>query len=210
VFLARSNKPIAIGRLQRHAMDFVYAKGNRPVPTRESHRQESGDHWRGPRGVLSCAGELTKRGHSVTLFEKRDLAGGLSTYGIIGLREPAEVARAEVAMIERLGVKLETGKELGADFTIGRTCKTQLWRCVSQCGSGCNARPWAFPAKSTSLMGWKYIEQKQAGCNPTSFIGRNVVVIGAGNTAIDCATIAQAPGRQPSHDGSIGPPRKKR
>ena len=49
----------------------------------------------GPAG-LSCAGELARRGHSVTVFEKRELAGGLSTYGIIAIREPVETAHAEV------------------------------------------------------------------------------------------------------------------
>ena len=53
----------------------------------------------GPAG-LSCAGELAKRGHAVTVFEKRELPGGLSTYGIIALREPIEVAMEETRMIE--------------------------------------------------------------------------------------------------------------
>src|SRR6266567_7769332 len=114
--LGAEHKPIAIGRLQRHAMDFVYDNRIEMFQPAKSTRHKVAIIGAGPAG-LSCAGELAKRGHSVTLFEKRDLAGGLSTYGIISLREPIEVALAEVAMLEKLGVKLESGKELGVDIT---------------------------------------------------------------------------------------------
>lgn len=67
----------------------------------------------GPAG-LSCAGELAKRGHAVTVYEKRDLGGGLSTYGIIALREPVGVALAEVEMIRNLGVRLGQAWNSGA------------------------------------------------------------------------------------------------
>jgi dihydropyrimidine dehydrogenase (NAD+) subunit PreT len=115
--LGAEHKPIAIGRLQRHAMDFVYKNGIELFQPAQSTGRKVAIVGAGPAG-LSCAGELAKCGHSVTLFEKRDLAGGLSTYGIIGLREPIEIALAEVAMIERLGVKLESGQELGANITL--------------------------------------------------------------------------------------------
>src|SRR5947209_8186558 len=70
----------------------------------------------GPAG-LSCAGELARRGHEVTIFDRRELPGGLSTYGIIALREPVDVALAEAAMIARLGVKIQGGVEIPRDIT---------------------------------------------------------------------------------------------
>src|SRR5467141_1257102 len=96
-------------------MDFVYAKGTDLLQRGKATGKKVAIIGAGPAG-LSCAGELAKRGHSVTLFEKRDFAGGLSTYGIIGLREPVDVALAEVEMIRRLGVVVESGKELGANL----------------------------------------------------------------------------------------------
>jgi len=185
--LGTEHKPIAIGRLQRHAMDFVYAKGTDLFQPGEATGKKVAIIGAGPAG-LSCAGELAKRGHSVTLFEKRDLAGGLSTYGIIGLREPAEVARAEVAMVERLGVKLETGKELGTDFTMA---DLQANFGAVFLGVGLGATPGlGIPGEEYIIDGLEYIEQSKLDA-PNLVIGRNVVVIGAGNTAIDCATIAK-------------------
>jgi dihydropyrimidine dehydrogenase (NAD+) subunit PreT len=141
----------------------------------------------GPAG-LSCAGELAKRGHRVTVFEKRDLGGGLSTYGIIALREPVEVALAEVAMIERLGVKVEGGTELGASLALA---DLQANFGAVFLGVGLGPTPGlGIPGEEHIIDGLEYIERSKLD-TPNLVIGRNVVVVGAGNTAIDCATIAK-------------------
>src|SRR5271167_2022019 len=105
--LRSEHKPIAIGRLQRHAMDYAYRSSALLFQPAKSTGKKVAVIGAGPAG-LSCAGELAKRGH----------AGGLSTYGIIGLREPIDVALAEVAMLTKLGMKLETGKELGTNLSL--------------------------------------------------------------------------------------------
>jgi glutamate synthase (NADPH/NADH) small chain len=185
--LGAEHKPIAIGRLQRHAMDFVYAKGIDLFRPGKATGKKVAVIGAGPAG-LSCAGELAKRGHSVTLLEKRELAGGLSTYGIIALREPFEVALTEVALVERLGVKLETGKELGTDFTLA---DLQANFGAVFLGVGLGATPdLGIPGEEHVIDGLQYIEQSKLDA-PNLVIGRNVAVIGAGNTAIDCATIAK-------------------
>ena len=185
--LGAEHKPIAIGRLQRHAMDFVYDNRIELFDPAKSTGQKVAIVGAGPAG-LSCAGELAKRGHSVTLFEKRDLAGGLSTYGIIGLREPIEIALAEVAMIEKLGVKLESGKELGVDITFP---ELQANFDAVFLGVGLGATPsLGIPGEDHIIDGLEYIEQSKLAAR-NLVVGRNVVVVGAGNTAIDCATIAK-------------------
>src|ERR1700678_3734443 len=73
--LGAEHKPIAIGRLQRHAMDFVAGNETALIRTAKATGHEVAVVGAGPAG-LSCAGELAKRGHGVTLFERRDLAGG--------------------------------------------------------------------------------------------------------------------------------------
>src|SRR6266700_6995298 len=185
--LGAEHKPIAIGRLQRHAMDFVYGKGIDLFQPAKSTRHKVAIIGAGPAG-LSCSGELAKRGHSVTLFEKRDLAGGLSTYGIISLREPIEVALAEVAMLEKLGVKLKSGKELGVDITFAEL-QTNFEAVFL--GVGLGATPaLGIPGEDHIIDGLEYIEQSKLAARNLA-VGRNVVVVGAGNTAIDCATIAK-------------------
>ena len=83
-------------------------RAERPIGCR--HRVRSGGTF--------LRGELALAGHAVTIFEKRALPGGLSTYGIITLREPAEVAVEEARMIERLGVTIKTGREFGKNVTL--------------------------------------------------------------------------------------------
>ena len=185
--LGAEHKPIAIGRLQRHAMDFVYNNRIELFQPASSTGQKVAIIGAGPAG-LSCAGELAKRGHSVTLFEKRNLAGGLSTYGIIGLREPIEIALAEVAMIEKLGVKLESGKELGVHITFA---ELQANFDALFLGVGLGATPaLGIPGEGHIIDGLDYIEQSKLAAR-NLVVGQNVVVVGAGNTAIDCATIAK-------------------
>jgi dihydropyrimidine dehydrogenase (NAD+) subunit PreT len=185
--LGAEHKPIAIGRLQRFAMDFAYGKGMDLFQPAKATGKKVAVIGAGPAG-LSCAGELAKRGHSVTLFEKRDLAGGLSTYGIIGLREPLEVALAEVAMLTKLGIKIETGKELGSNLTLA-DLQGNFGAAFLSVGLGITTTL-GIPGEEHILDGLEYIEQSKLDTNGL-VVGRNVVVIGAGNTAIDCATIAK-------------------
>jgi glutamate synthase (NADPH/NADH) small chain len=185
--LGADHKSISIGRLQRHAMDFVYGKAVQLFPVVAPTQKSIAVIGAGPAG-LSCAGELAKLGHSVTLFERRDLAGGLSTYGIIGLREPVEVALSEVAMIQQLGVKLQTGKEVGTDLHLA-DLQSSFQAIFLSVGLG-NTTRLSIPGEEHILDGLEYIEQSKLEVHKLT-VGRNVVVIGAGNTAIDCATIAK-------------------
>jgi dihydropyrimidine dehydrogenase (NAD+) subunit PreT len=189
--LGSEHKPIAIGRLQRYAMDHGQ-KGKSIFAQREIRPTSIAVIGGGPAG-LSCAGELARRGHQVTLFEKRDLAGGLSTYGIIGLREPIDVALAEVEMIRNLGVKLETGRELGTNLTMEELRRRFP---IIFLGVGLGATPQlGIGGEEFIIDGLEYIEQSKLNADGMA-VGRKVVVIGAGNTAIDCATIAKRLGAQ--------------
>jgi dihydropyrimidine dehydrogenase (NAD+) subunit PreT len=185
--LGAEHKPIAIGRLQRHAMDAISGRETSVVQKSAATGKKVAVIGAGPAG-LSCAGELAKRGHSVTLFEKRDLAGGLSTYGIIGLREPMDVAIAEAGMIAGLGVTVEKGRELGKNLTLA---ELQANFGAAFLGVGLGATPaLGIPGEEHILDGLEYIEGSKINVARLK-IGRSVVVIGAGNTAIDCATIAK-------------------
>ncbi len=185
--LGSEHKPIAIGRLQRHAMDYLQDKKIDIFHPANSTGKRVAVVGAGPAG-LSCAGELAKLGHSVTLYEKRELGGGLSTYGILVLREPIEVALTEVAMVRRLGVRIEVGKEIGIDPTVA-DLQENFHAVFISIGLG-HTRALDIPGEEYVLDGLEYIERSKLAPSQLH-VGRNVVVIGAGNTAVDCATIAR-------------------
>ena len=190
--LGADHKPIAIGRLQRFAMDYARDHKSYPVVNAAPTGRSIAVIGAGPAG-LSCAGELAKLGHAVTIFEKRQLPGGLSTYGIIALREPVEVALEETRMIESLGVRIKTGIEIGKDLPLADLHK-QFDAVVISIGLG-STPGLGIEGEEVIVDGLEFIEASKTA--PASMsVGRNVLVIGAGNTAVDCATIARRLGSE--------------
>jgi dihydropyrimidine dehydrogenase (NAD+) subunit PreT len=190
--LGAEHKPIMIGRLQRHAMDYAYQRSQPMFKPAAPTGRRVVVIGAGPAG-LSCAGELAKHGHSVTVFDKRHLPGGLSTFGIISLREPVDRALAEVEMIRRLGVTFETEKEFGRDLSLA-ALKKEFDAVFLGIGLGTTPSV-EIPGEEHIVDGLEYIEQSKLDLGNLR-VGSNVVVIGAGNTAIDCATIAKRLGAQ--------------
>jgi glutamate synthase (NADPH/NADH) small chain len=190
--LGADHKPIMIGRLQRYAMDHASNSAINVMKRAPASGRKVAVVGSGPAG-LSCAGELARRGHSVTVFEKRELAGGLSTYGIIAIREPVDTALQEAAMIERLGVCIETNVELGRNLDL-RELQTRFDAVFI--GVGLGATPaMGIPGEELIVDGLHYIEQSKLN-GAGMHIGKRVAVIGAGNTAIDCATVAKRLGAE--------------
>ena len=185
--LGSEHNPIMIGRLQRHAMDWLDRKRidvfSPALPTGKKIAVVGA----GPAG-LSCAGELAKRGHSVTVFDKRDLGGGLSTYGIIALREPIPIALGEVEMVRRLGVTFRGGIELCQTISLAELQRE--FDAVFLAGGLGPSPQLGIPGEEHIVEGLAYIEGSKLSRSSLA-IGTDVVVIGAGNTAIDCATIAK-------------------
>jgi dihydropyrimidine dehydrogenase (NAD+) subunit PreT len=190
--LGSEHKPIMIGRLQRHVMDNAYSRGVPKLHRSVATGKKIAVIGAGAAG-LSCAGELAKRGHAVTLFEKRELGGGLSTYGIISLREPIEVALAEVEMVRGLGVEFRSGVALGSSLSV-EDLEANFDAMFVSVGLG-SSPALGIPGEQYILDGLAYIEQSKLDLANLR-VGRQVVVIGAGNTAIDCATIAKRQGAE--------------
>jgi glutamate synthase (NADPH/NADH) small chain len=190
--LGSDHKPIAIGRLQRFAMDYAHEHGAYPRVQGAPTGKKIAVIGAGPAG-LSCAGELAKLGHGATIFEKRAKPGGLSTFGIISLREPMEIALEEARMIESLGVKIETGVECGKNRSLADLQK-EFDCIVLSVGLGRTPRL-EIEGEDAIVDGLEFIEESKTNAASLK-VGRNVIVIGAGNTAVDCATIAKRLGAE--------------
>jgi len=185
--LGSEHKPIAIGRLQRFAMDNAKQRGHAPSVTAAPTGRRIAVVGSGPAG-LSCAGYLALAGHKVTILEKREQLGGLSTYGIIALREPMEVAIEEAKMVASLGVEMRTGVEFGKQITL-ESLRKDFDAVVLAIGLG-NTTQLGVPGEEAIVDGLSFVEQSKTAPDKLT-VGRNVLVIGAGNTAVDCATIAR-------------------
>ncbi len=199
--LGGDHKPIEIGRLQRHAMDHIYDKQKLPFTPAPPNGLRVAVVGAGPAG-LSCAGELAKRGYAVTVLEKHPLPGGLSTYGIVVMREPIRVALEEVALIEALGVVVRTGVEVGRDVSANQLL-AEFDAVFLGVGMG-SVPHLSIPGEdlegvteALSFIAETKLAEKDGLENLRELpVGRFVTVIGAGNTAIDAATIAKRLGAE--------------
>lgn len=193
--MKHDSKPITIGRLQRYAMDYAAEKKIKFFEPGKANGFKVAVVGTGPAG-LSCAGELAKLGFEVTCYEKKKMAGGLDTYGIVVFREPVEVSLAEVKMVEDLGVKIKT------DCTVGKDVKFE--DLVNQydavfIGVGLGAVPdLSIPGEDMEgvVDGLDFIEATKVEKLDKIEFGNRICVIGAGNTGIDCATIARRLGAE--------------
>ena len=181
------SKPVTIGRLQRHATDHLFAAGTQPF----TRAADTGKHVAvvggGPAG-LACAHRLALQGHRVTVYEGRGKAGGLNEYGIAAYKMLDERAAKEVEFILGIGgITLETGQSLGDGLSLDqlRTDHDAVFL-----GLGHNAvNRLGLDNESTEGVhsAVDFIERIRQEDKAALPVGRNVVVIGGGNTAIDIA-----------------------
>lgn len=181
-------QPVAIGALQRHATDWAMETG--AVQFRRA--PETGRHvavvGAGPAG-LACAHRLALAGHRVTLFDARPKAGGLNEYGIAAYKTVDDFAQREVEWLLSVGgIALETGMALGRDVTLD-ALREQHDAVFLAMGLG-GVRTLAIDGEQLGgvMNAVDFIEQvRQADGLENVPVGRRVVVIGGGNTAIDAA-----------------------
>ncbi|MDZ4773005.1 MAG: FAD-dependent oxidoreductase [Planctomycetota bacterium] len=114
VFIAWGRKPIAIGRLQRHAME--HGASVDLLAKKPSSGKSVGLVGAGP-ASLACAGTLVLLGHRAVIYEKSALAGGLNTSGVAPYKMDAVHGLEEVEFVRALGVEIQTGIEVGRDVS---------------------------------------------------------------------------------------------
>ena len=115
--LGKKYEPVAIGRLERFVADWALAHQDAPpqLPPPTGHRIAI--IGAGPAG-LTCAADLARMGHQVTIFEALHKAGGVLSYGIPEFRMPKDIVQAEVDYVRSLGVELRLNSVIGKLYTI--------------------------------------------------------------------------------------------
>lgn len=186
------DEPIQIGRLQRHATDSYYSKRLGVIAVAAPSGRRVLVVGSGPAG-LSAAATLRERGHEVTVWERRDLAGGLSAYGIVPLREPLEVAQQEVDELRRAGVEIQAGKALDSEAQLDALAN-HFDAVLLAIGLG-KIDQLRIANEQYAIDGLAYIESAKMHPRQAAQHAK-VVVIGAGNTAIDAAVVARRLGAE--------------
>ena len=188
VRMAQEGKPVQIGRLQRYATDPVLAA--QPHPFRRGPRsgKKVAVIGGGPAG-LSCAHRLALRGHDVVVFEARERLGGLNEYGVAEYKVAGHFARAEVDFILGIGgIEIRTGQALGRNLSLA-TLRNDYDAVFLGMGLA-GVRALDCPGEELSGVhnAVDFIaELRQAEDFARLPVGRRIVVIGGGNTAIDIA-----------------------
>jgi glutamate synthase (NADPH/NADH) small chain len=192
VMHGKHEKPIEIGRLQRFAMETYYnAGGKLPLRQRPERTERVVCLGAGP-ASLACAAELRQLGIQVKVIDRRTLPGGLNTYGVAEYKLRAADSLREVAMIRGLGVEFEV-REVGADEL--PELERNFDAVFLGVGLGAMHRLEVDRGNTAGVMdALEFIEGYKTGTRLT--VGPRVVVVGAGNTAIDAACAAKRLGAE--------------
>lgn len=190
-------KPVEIGRLQRFATDTVMEKGVMPFVRAASTGKKIAVVGAGPAG-LSCAHRLAMLGHDVTVYDAMQKAGGLNEFGIAAYKSTDNFAAREVEWLCSIGgIEIKTGMTLGAELNIDELagCFAAVFLSVGL--GGVNALSVEGDDKDGVDDAVAFIrELRQASDLAALPVGRNVVVIGGGMTAVDAAVQSKLLGAQ--------------
>ena len=180
---AQVDKPVSIRALKRFAADQT---NNPELPERpqNSYNEKIAIVGSGPAG-LTASHDLALLGYHVTLFEAQKTLGGLLSEGIPDYRLPKGVVREDIDNILALGVEAKTGVALGTDFTI-ETLLNEYQVVFLAMGSQKSLSPKVQGAGLSGILsGVAFLKQISRGEQPP--LGKSVVVVGGGHTAIDAA-----------------------
>jgi glutamate synthase (NADPH/NADH) small chain len=195
----KKGEAVAIGRLERFVADRAGAGGKIggiPKPALNGHKVAMVGS--GP-ASLTCAGDLAKKGYSVTVYEALHLPGGVLVYGIPEFRLPKAIVRKEIETLEQIGVQVVTNAVVGKSVSIDELMEEQKFEAVF-IGSGAGL-PMFMNIPGENLNGVysanefltrinlmkAYLEDSATPVQKS----KNVAVVGGGNVAMDAARCAK-------------------
>jgi glutamate synthase (NADPH/NADH) small chain len=204
--MGKKYEPIAIGRLERFVADWEIEQGVRvpaPAPSTGKHVAVIGA---GPAG-LTCAGDLAKMGHQVTIFESLHAPGGVLMYGIPEFRLPKDIVHTEVSYVQNLGAELRLNTVVGKLYTVDDLL-ADAYQAVFL-GTGAGLPRWMnipgenfngvysaneFLTRTNLMKAYLFPEY-----DTPIMIRPRVAVVGAGNVAMDSARCALRLGAEEVH-----------
>jgi dihydropyrimidine dehydrogenase (NAD+) subunit PreT len=191
------DRPVRIGLLQRYATDAVFENATPLFQRGPLTGRKIAVVGGGPAG-LSCALRLAMLGHDATVFEPRDKLGGLNEYGIAAYKTPDYFAAREVEYILGIGgIEVRTGVALGKELSLAELRKNYDAVFLGFGLAGVNGLALDNEQLEGVVNAVEYIAAlRQAPDKATLPVGRRVVVIGGGMTAIDIAVQSKALGAE--------------
>lgn len=190
-------KPVEIGRLQRHATDAVIARAAHPFGRALPTGRTVAVVGAGPAG-LACAHRLAMHGHDVVMMDARPKPGGLNEYGIAAYKAPDDFAQAEVNWLLGIGgITVKNGVQLGRELSLAELREDYDAVFLGIGLAGVNALAIEGETRDHVLDAVDFIAAlRQMSDKRRIAVGRNVVVVGGGMTAVDAAVQAKLLGAE--------------
>ncbi|MDY5023221.1 MAG: glutamate synthase subunit beta [Blautia sp.] len=189
-----NGEPVATKENERAIIETAYDEGwVKPQPPKVRTGKTIAIVGSGPSG-LAAAQQLNRRGHSVTVFERKDRIGGLLRYGIPNMKLEKKVIDRRMKLMEEEGVKFVTNVNVGVDIT-GEELLKQYDRVVLACGAsnprdikvpGRDAKGIYFAVDFLSLVTKTLLDSNFEKIPYELAKGKHVLVIGGGDTGNDC------------------------
>ena len=196
--MGKKGDPIAIGNLERFVADYEREKGKGAIPEKAAPTgKKVAVVGSGPSG-LTVAGDLLLKGHDVTIFEAFHKAGGVLVYGIPEFRLPKAIVAEEVAVMEKMGLKIVFDSVVGRTVSMDELFEQGFDAVYIGVGAGL---PRFLNIEGENLIGIYSANEYLTRANlmkaylfpkyDTPIVrGKDVVVLGAGNVAMDSARTA--------------------
>jgi len=195
--LGKKSKPIRIGKLERYVSDEFHKRGYKEEIKIKERKEKIAVIGSGPAG-LAASWYLRKNGFKVSCFEALHKLGGVLIYGIPSFRLPKEIVDREIETLKKMGVEFILNCLIGRTLTIPQLFKAGFKGVIIATGAGLpkllnikgEEKRGIYSANEflmrVNLMGAHLFPKKLTPLN----IGKTTIVIGGGNTAIDCARVA--------------------